>query len=169
MDNQQTVVTDTAQLPGNGKSRQAQLSSNSTLFWRVFVPIFGTVILIGFASGIVFTAEEELYLPFPVLWARLAVVVMVVAWIFLISKTFWRLKRVDADDAFLYVTNYWTTVRYPWADVLRFEEKKRLGRRIVNIWLRAPGRFGQKISFLPGSHFMEWLREHGKHALLLAN
>ena len=38
----------------------------------------------------------------------------------------------------------------------RFEEKKRMGRQVVNFHLKAPGRFGQIISFLPGSGFEEW-------------
>lgn len=169
MEHQQTVVTDTAQLPGNGRSKQAQLSSNSTLFWRVFVPIFGTVFLAGFLIGFLLTAEEELYLPVSALWARLAVAALLLSWLLLVRRTLWRLKRIDADDAFLYVTNYWTTVRYPWSEVLRFEEKRRMGRRIIDLHLRAPGRFGQKISFLPGSYFFEWLKEHEKQTYLLAN
>lgn len=169
MDQQQPVVTDTASLPGNGRSRQAQLSSNHTLFWRVFVPIFGTVFLAGFLLVFLLTDEEDLYLPFPALWVRLGMFLLIAGWFWLLRNTVWRLKRVDADDAFLYVTNYWTTVRYPWQDVQSIEEKKRAGRRIVNITLRAPGRFGQKISFLPGSHFYQWLSEHKKQDLLLAN
>ncbi len=169
MEHQQTVVTDTAQLPGNGRSRQAQLSSNSTLFWRIFVPIFGSVFLLGFLGAFLFTAEEELYLPFPAVWARLVVATLLLGWVLLVRRTLWRLKRLDADDAFVYVTNYWTTVRYPWSDVLRFEEKRRLGRQIIDLYLRASGRFGQKISFLPGSHFFEWLKEHEKQTYLLAN
>jgi len=58
----------------------------------------------------------------------------------------------------IYVSDYWTTVRYPWTDVETIEEKRRLGRRIVNFVLRAPGRFGQVISFLPGSTFDEWMK-----------
>ncbi len=166
---QQPVPTDTARLPGNGHSRQTQLSSNHTLFWRVFVPIFGTVFLAGFLIAFVLTAEDELYLPFPVLWARLGIAAILLAWVLLVRSTVWRLTRLDADDAFIYVTNYWTTVRYPWADVARIDEKKRAGRRIIQLQLRAPGRFGQKISFLPSTHFFDWMAEHQKQALLVDN
>ncbi|HNM23986.1 MAG TPA: hypothetical protein PKL15_01100 [Saprospiraceae bacterium] len=169
MDQPQPVVTDTASLPGNGRSRQAQLSSSHTLFWRIFVPIFGTVFLAGFLLVFLLTAEEALSLPFPAVWLRIGTFLLMGGWLWLLRRTVWRLKRVDADDAFLYVTNYWTTVRYPWTDVQEITEKKRAGRRIVTITLRAPGRFGQNISFLPGSHLYEWLAEHKKQDLLLAN
>lgn len=169
MENQQNLPTDTARLPANGQSRPAQLSSNMTLFWRVFVPVFGTVFFASFLLVVVLTNEEELYLNYPALWLRLAAAGLLLGWAWFVWRTLWRLKRLDADDAFLYVTNYWITVRYPWTDVARFEETRRMGRRVMRLWLLGPGRFGQKISFLPGSHFHEWLREHDKQALLLAN
>ena len=143
-------------MPKNGHSKLMVLSSNMTLFWRIFVPFFGTVFLTGLMLAFLLIDEEDLYLPVPILWARIAVVVIWIAWLFLISRTIWRLKRVDADDTHIYVTNYWTTVRYPWQDIERYEEKKRLGRRIVNFKLRASGRFGDVVSFLPGSSFEEW-------------
>lgn len=153
---QQQIPTDTANLPKNGHSKLIMLSSNKTLFWRIFVPFFGTVFLTGLMLAFLLIDESDLYLPIPVLWARILVVVLWAAWLFFVLRTIWRLKRVDADDSHIYVTNYWVTVRYPWQDIERFEEKKRLGRRVVNFKLRAAGRFGDVISFLPGSSFEEW-------------
>jgi hypothetical protein len=153
------VPGDTSSLPQNGHPKQVILSSNSTLFWRVFVPIFSTVMLTGLLLAFWLIEEDELYLSFPAIWARLALLLLWAAWLLLLRRTLWRLKRVDADDTHLYVTNYWTTVRYPWHDVESYEEKKRLGRRVVNFLLRAPGRFGQKISFLPGSDFDLWKKK----------
>ncbi|GAB4487468.1 MAG: hypothetical protein OHK0019_02530 [Saprospiraceae bacterium] len=159
MENQNPLPPDTNTLPKNGHPKTVMLSTNGTLFWRVFVPIFGTVFISGFLLAFVLTDEEDFYLPFPVLWIRLFLFFVLAGWVWWIRGTLWRLKRVDADDTHLYVTNYWTTVRYPWQDVARIEEKKRLSRRVVNFWLRAPGRFGQVISFLPSSFFDEWMSE----------
>lgn len=136
------------------------LSSNATLFWRVFVPVFGTVFLSGFLFAFLLIPEEELYLTFPLLWGRLFLFVLWFGWLFFIRRTLWRLKRVDANATHFFVTNYWTAVRYPWGDLEKMEEKTRLGRRVVNLWLRAPGRFGQKISFLPGDRFEDWKKEN---------
>ncbi|MBK6993727.1 MAG: hypothetical protein IPH31_01910 [Lewinellaceae bacterium] len=144
----------------NSADQTECLSSNSTLFWRVFMPIFGTVFLGGLLLTFLLIPEEELYLPFPLLWGQLFLLALWLGWLFLVRCTIWRLKRVDANATHFFVTNYWTTVRYPWGDVEKTEEKTRLGRRIVNLCLRAPGRFGQKISFLPGDRFEEWKREN---------
>lgn len=124
------------------------------------MPIFGTVFLSGLLLTFLLIPGEELYLPFPLLWGRLFVFALWLGWLFLMYRTLWRLKRVDANATHFFVTNYWQTVRYPWVDVAKTEDKKRMGRRIINIHLRAAGRFGQVISFLPGSRFEEWKKEN---------
>jgi hypothetical protein len=129
------------------------LTSNATLFWRVFVPIFGTVFLGGLTLAMMLISAENLLLPFPALWGRLGALLLLSAWIFLIKSTIWRLKRVDATEKHLFVTNYWHTVRYPWSDVLKVEETRRAGRRLIHLHLVAPGKFGQVISILPAAHF----------------
>lgn len=159
MENQDPLAPDSAALPKNGHPKTVMLSTGSTLFWRVFVPVFGTVFLSGFLLAFWLLEEDELYLSFSVLWPRLLLALLMIGWLLFVWRSFWRLKRVDADDTHIYVTNYWTTVRYPWDAVQRIEEKKRLTRRVINFWLRAPGRFGQIISFLPGSFFDEWMAE----------
>jgi hypothetical protein len=164
MENPAPVTTDTTALPQNGHSQSVVLSSNTTLFWRVFVPVFGTVFFGGLTLAFWLIPAEDLYLSFSALWARLALTALWLGWLWGVYRTIWRLKRVDADDTHFFVTNYWTTVRYPWQDVAQIEEQKRAGRRIVHFWLKSPGRFGPKISFLPGTYFDEWWRERGKPA-----
>lgn len=163
MDNQNLLPPDTATLPQNGHPKTVMLSTGTTLFWRVFIPVFGTVFLTGFVLAFWLVDDEELYLPFHILWPRLLLALLLAGWVWLVRRTFWRLKRVDADDTHIYVTNYWTTLRYPWQDVERIEEKKRLARRVIHFHLRAPGYFGQVISFLPSSFFDEWMKEKGRH------
>lgn len=106
-----------------------------------FRPIFGTVFLGGLLLHLLLIPEEELYLPFPLLWGQLFLLALWLGWLFLVRRTIWRLKRVDANATHFFVTNYWTTVRYPWGDVEKTEEKTRLGRRIVNLCLRGAWAF----------------------------
>lgn len=155
----QQIPADTSNLPKNGHPKVSVLSSNATLFWRVFVPVTGTVFCTCLVLAFWLIDEDDLNLTTSVWVPRTVVVLVLAGWILLVRRTIWRLKRVDVDDTHLYVTNYWTTVRYPWQDVERMEEKKRLGRRIVHFWLKASGRFGQVVSFLPGSNFDEWNKE----------
>lgn len=158
--NSQSSETETDQQVSTAAPTEC-LSASATLFWRVFVPIFGTVFLSGLLLTFLLIPEEELYLPFPLLWGRVFVFAVWLAWILLMRRTLWRLKRIDADATHFFVTNYWITVRYPWTDVEKTEISKRLGRRIASIYLKAPGRFGQKISFLPGDRFEAWKQENG--------
>lgn len=161
MKEQEPVSIDTAGLPKNGHPGPQVISSTMTLFWRIFVPVFGTFFLTGFLLAFLLLSDEEVYVPFiPVKIVRIFAALLWLTWILTVYRSVWRLKRVDADDAYVYVTNYWTTVRYAWTDVERIEETRRMGRNLVHLHLHAPGRFGKVISFLPGTHFKSWMIEH---------
>ena len=88
------------------------LSSSWTIFLRLFIPVFWGVFF-GCFTIAMFAFREELG---PVLGTPNA------AWIFLgcyltgvviIYFSLWRLYRVDADNAFFYVTNFFKTYKYP--------------------------------------------------------
>ena len=134
------------------------LSANSTLMYRVFAPVAGTVFWGGWVLILLSVPADELYLPFPAWWLRVTAILTFFAWLYWAKNTIWRLKRVDADETHLFVTNYWHTVRYPWTDVAEISESKRMGKRLVHIHLKAPGRFGQVISFLPANHYDELIK-----------
>jgi hypothetical protein len=135
------------------------LSSNATLFWRIFVPVFGTVFMTGLLLVFWLIDEDALYTSFPILWTRLGITAFWAGWLLLIYRTVWRLKRMDANATHFFATNYWTTARYQWSDLAEITETKRLGRSIMHFRLRQPGFFGSTISFLPGSTCRKWLRE----------
>ena len=97
--------------------------------------------------------SDDAYFRIPLHYIRLGVFVFWVLWLFLMYRTLWRLHRVDVDSASVYISNYWRTARYPWADIEKLTESRRLGRRIIHIHLKAPGRFGQRVSFLPGKSY----------------
>jgi|GEM_PF-1802153 len=148
-------------------SRTSLLSSNYTLFWRVFFPIFSTVFLFGLMVAFYLTEENDMLFPLvPVLWARIGIVVVMLLWMFLLYRTLWRLKRVDADTQHVYVTNYWHTVRYPWTDVNHLELKNRVGRHVWQIVLKAPGRFGQTIYFFPSAQTAGFIEALGVQSLV---
>jgi hypothetical protein len=42
--------------------------------------------------------------------------------------------------------------------VEKIEESRRMGRRLAHFHLRAAGRFGRVISFLPASHYDELMK-----------
>ncbi len=157
MEEQPPIVSDTSELPRNGRSSMVVLSSQWTLFWRVFMPVFGTVFLGGFALLLCLTPADEVYLSYSIWWPRGIALGLWFLWLWYVKTSLWPLKRLDADDAYVYVTNYWTTVRYPWADVSHVV----VGRRRATLYLKGKGRFGRHIHFLPGTHCYEWLQQRG--------
>jgi hypothetical protein len=94
-------------------------------------------------------------------------IAIMLLWFWTVKRSFLPIKRIDADEQYLFVTNYWTTVRYPWSDVERIEMKKQFGRPLYVLCLKAPGRFGQAIPFKPSAHLKTWLSEQGKNYLLV--
>lgn len=151
---------------GNRLPASINLSSNTTLMWRVFLPVFGFVFLSGMMLAFWLIDEEDLYLPYSAWWPRSITLLLWLGWLYFIRRSLWPLKRVDADAGHIQITNYWTTARYPWADIERFETRKHLGRRAFCLHLKAPGYFGQQILFFPASHFDQWMEENGKQGYL---
>jgi hypothetical protein len=140
--------------PTNGHSKTEVISSNNTLFWRIFVPVFGTVFFTGLLVAFWVTNMDDFIFDATTFWGmRIFFTILWVFWLYLMYRTLLRLLRVDVSDTHIIVTNYWTTVKYPWSDVKEMTESKRLGRRIVTFHLQNAGRFGNRISFLPGSHY----------------
>lgn len=138
------------------------LSSNATLFWRVFMPVFSVVFLGGIVVAHWLTPAEDLYpRKFPVAEIRIGLTVLWALLLALIYRTIWRIKRVETDGQFVYVSNYWITVRYPFDSVSHVFLGKKIGRRIARMHLKAPGRFGDTIRFLPSRQAKDLLLEFG--------
>jgi hypothetical protein len=138
------------ELESPNATQTTNLTATSTLFWRLFVPLAVMTLLTVSSLVFLFTDEDELYLSYPAIYPRIILPVLLLICSYLLFRTLWRLRRVDASGTHIFVTDYWTSVRYPWSDVVRINTTKRLGRVLMQIHLRAPGRFGQVITFLPG-------------------
>ncbi|MBN8684630.1 MAG: hypothetical protein J0L99_18410 [Chitinophagales bacterium] len=158
---QENIPTEsTESLPGNGHAHTRLLSSNSTLLWKMVIPVFFGVILAGFMLTFLLTPTEDIYLSMMPVWAaRVLAIVLFGVWVAFVARRLWRLKRVEANETHLYASDYWTTVRYPWTDVAGWSESRLLGKRIVIMHLHAPGRFGKQLPFLPSSLYKEWKAE----------
>jgi len=72
-----------------------------------------------------------------------------------------RLKRVEMDEHFFYVTNYFKNVRYPYHQIEKIVEKDYVLFRSVHIHLKKAATFGKKISFVASQErFNTFLKEH---------
>jgi hypothetical protein len=130
-----------------------RVSTNLTLFYKFFIPVFLTtlggaavaaMLIYGFAGGA----------------ARWSIVVAYAALVALMGLTLFRLKRVEMDDDFVYVTNYFRHFRYPYSNIERIIERDLLLFRLAIIVLRKPGSFGKTMYFVPSGSFYNDFWEH---------
>lgn len=88
----------------------------------------------------------------------------------IIYWTVMRLKRVEMDEHFLYVTNYFKTARYPFHQIEKVVKKDYWIFKSIHISLKEAATFGKKISFIASrNRFDEFLKEHPEVAKELKN
>ena len=124
-----------------------QLSSNWTMAFSIFFPTLWIAFFGTFLVAILLTDKAEVGA-----WSigslRVGLAIFIATFIFIFWKTLFRLKRVDADNEFVYVTNFFKAVRYPHAEIEKIEVDKGLIFTFGTVVLRGKGRFGQRILFL---------------------
>ncbi len=124
-----------------------QLSSSWTLGFRIFFPtlwiaFFGTFLIALFTTG------KPMVGPLDANYLRYGLLVFVAIFLFIFWKTVFRLKRVDADKDYIYVTNYFKNVRYPHVDIEKIEITKGILFQYGTLVLKGNGSFGNRILFL---------------------
>lgn len=137
-----------------------RLSSNATLFLKIFFPVFWTTIM-AILVLVVWLVEPSKFggLDMTSLrWgATFALVVGVASFLVLT----WPLKRVETDGEKVYISNYFRTAFYRWdQDVEAVEEFNYLFFRIGVIQLNGVGSFGRKMRFVVSQRLMKKFREN---------
>ncbi|MBY5957756.1 hypothetical protein KUV50_06425 [Membranicola marinus] len=123
-----------------------RISTSMTLFFRLFVPIFWIVFFGAFTIGLLFASQ----LP-PMLdhyFFKIGIVVFYVGGLLFLYFTFLRLKRVEIDRDFVYVTNYIKTYRYPFHNIASVRDVNLFLFHLCTIRFKEKGSFGKKIYFL---------------------
>ncbi|MEN0045836.1 MAG: hypothetical protein AAF806_02120 [Bacteroidota bacterium] len=130
-----------------------RLSSNWTLFYKFFVPVFWAV-LIG-ACVIATWAVKITPLPglSPTTFGLILTAVYLTVLLFLYFFTM-RLKRVEVDEEYIYITNYFKNYRYPHQDIDFIKSPNRSLFSIATLRLKAAGSLGSTIKYL---EVREWL------------
>ena len=123
-----------------------RISSSLTLFFRIFVPVFWVVFFGAFTIGLLVTPQLPAVLDN--LFFRVGLVVFYLTGLALLYFTVLRLKRVEIDPDFVYVTNYLKTYRYPFHNIESIRETNLLLFHVATIRFREKGSFGKKIHFL---------------------
>lgn len=127
-------------------SSPKRISSSLTLFFRIFVPVFWIVFFGAFTIGLLVTSQ----LP-PVLdnvYFRVGLVIFYISGLAVLYFTLLRLKRVEIDPNFVYVTNYLKTYRYPFHNIESVRETNLYVFYLATIRFKEKGSFGKKIHFI---------------------
>lgn len=132
-----------------------RLSSNATLFLKLFVPVFWTTILLGLTL-VAWFANESNFRGFPLgsfRWATLFLLVVNVVFFYFVL---WPLKRVETDGENVYVSNFFRTAHYNWErDVEALHVTRILLVKVATLELNGIGSFGRRMRFIPSIQLVE--------------
>ncbi len=135
-----------------------RLSSNMTLFLKIFLPNFW-IVFFGLFTLMIFISGNEA-LPFLsqtiVKWSILFFFLLFLG---LFYVTIMSLKRVDVDAQHIYISNYFKTYRYKLTDIEKTSEINFGLANIIRIHLKEPGKMGKRPFFILNkamfSHYMD--------------
>jgi len=124
-----------------------RLSSNLTLFFKIFLPVLWASFF-GFFGLVIFLIEptDEPFLTSSMF--RMIYVACFLVFLALIYFTIFQLKRVETSDGFIYATNYFKTVRFPIENIKKISVMNLGITRIARMHLHNKGLFGSKIPFM---------------------
>ena len=128
-----------------------RISSNWTLFLKIFFPTFWFVFYGAVVIAIFAMPQQQMSLSASL---KYGVLIFYLSGSLVIYFTLLNLKRVEYDKDFLYVTNYFKTVRVPWPNVETLQEKRILFVRVGYFKFKNAITFGKWISFVESRSLM---------------
>ncbi|MEY3051535.1 MAG: hypothetical protein RLY31_1320 [Bacteroidota bacterium] len=124
-----------------------RLSSNFTLLLKIFFPTF-YVTFFGAFTIAVWRLDAPTIGPLAAWQFNLLFTLLYTVGLAVIHRTVFRLKRIEADESHLFVSNYFKTYRYPLADIEQLSERNLGIFQVVSVRLKAAGHFGRRLFFL---------------------
>ena len=146
-------------------AKPTNISSNWTLFLKIFLPIFwgtffGAMTLAFWLSKAAYVGDLSIN-AFRLLMTSFFLTGMAVFYFSVMQ-----LKRVEVDENFIYVSNYKKTARYPFHNIEKIEEASYWLFKIIHLSFKKSGIFGKKVVFLANQFRLLEILE--KHAVLEA-
>lgn len=127
-----------------------RLSSNWTLFLKIFLPVFWLSFIGGFMLA-AFVSNNIEFPQFTSLKFRIEILFIFLSGVIFFIFTFFRLKRVDVENDFIYVTNYFKTYRYHVGNIAEIKVYNHLILKAAHLKFTSRSSFGKKIIFIPNS------------------
>lgn len=124
-----------------------RISSNWTLFLKIFLPTFWLVFFGAFAIAVQLV-EAPVFGSIPAWAFKIGTAVFFLLGTAILYFTLMQLLRVDLDENHLYVSNYFKTYRYPFSSIESIRIRDFGIFHLVRINLKGRGHFGSCITFL---------------------
>ncbi len=146
-----------------------RISSNTTLFLKIFIPTFWIVFFGIFTLAVVLSNVKQFPL-FNFIYFKVGLAAFFLGGLAFLYFTFIQLKRVELDREFVYASNYFKTYRYPYQNVEKIVERDIWLFYLVKIYLKTPGKFGQRLTFiLDGAMLKDYLDKNPEVAGVFNN
>lgn len=145
-----------------------RISSNFTIIYKIFLPTLWISFFGLFSIALFFRSSEELdilsTIEFKIIFAICFLVFLILLYFTVIN-----LKRVELDEEYFYVSNYFKTYRYRYEDIEKIVESDFLLFHMLKIHLRKKGKLGKKLPVLLAKklyqNFIEKHPERFEHLL----
>lgn len=124
-----------------------RLSTSATLLLKIFLPTFWIVFFGLMTAFVVFTGPGKSPLVGNLIF-KAGFLGFFLLGLVILYFTLLQLKRVEYDDEFLYVTNFFKTYRYPFHNIEKIKESNFLLFYTARVTFKEPGSFGKKIVFI---------------------
>ena len=124
-----------------------RLSSNFTLFFKLTIPV-GWVSFFGLFALVIFIVDttDKPLLASP--YFKYGFLAFFLLFLTIIYFTIYQLKRVEYENGFMYVTDYFKTIKFPIENIERVSTLNMILFKVAWFHLKAKGIFGKRIPFI---------------------
>ncbi len=144
-----------------------RVSTSATLLLKFFIPTFW-IVFFGFVTLSFFFVEFDFKGRIPASYMQIAFASIYILVLFMMWRTIMSIKRIEMDEEYIYVTNYFKTFRYPYDSIESVKEQDYLLLKTLSFNLKEDGTFGKKVSCIQSQKlYRDFILDHPKVALAL--
>ena len=130
-----------------------RISSNLTLFYKFFLPVFW-IVFFGAVTVAIWSLPVYIGGLSPLTIRITATLFYLIVLLFFYWATL-RLHRVEMDPQYIYVSTYFKNYRYLHEDVEKIVRKKRSIFSTAKVHLKGKGSLGRHVPFIPASSLFD--------------
>jgi hypothetical protein len=131
-------------------AKPINISSNWTLFLKILFPVFW-IVFFGLLTIMFWLIKTDSVGGLSIGAFRLLMTSFYLTGLGVMYFSVFQLKRVEVDEAFVYITNYKQTARYPFHNIESLKEANYYFFKAIRLHFKTPGIFGEQVLFLANS------------------